>query len=101
MTATPSTPSSAEPRSDAVDRGPVWKRGGFMLIYLVAFYIAQGLLALAAIVQFVTMLLTGKPNTFVADFGRSFAIWVAEVTAFQTGATEVKPFPFAPWPKAD
>lgn len=101
MTTTNPTAETNTAPAGSFDRGPVWKRGGYMLIFLVAFYLAQGFIALSAIVQFVTLMLTGKPNAFVADFGRSFAIWVAEVTAFQTGATENRPFPFAPWPKAD
>ncbi|MEM9147063.1 MAG: DUF4389 domain-containing protein [Pseudomonadota bacterium] len=102
MNATQATPEhTADSKAPAVDRGPVWKRGGYMLLFAIAFYVAQGLLVLAALVQFVTIMVMGKPNGFIADFGRSMAIWLAEVTAFQTAATENRPFPFAAWPSAD
>ncbi|MEO0622531.1 MAG: DUF4389 domain-containing protein [Pseudomonadota bacterium] len=100
MNASPST-TDTETQAETFDRRPIWKRGGLMLIFVIAFSIAQVMLNLAAVVQFITMLLTGKPNQFVAEFGRSLAIWLAEVSAFQTGATENKPFPFASWPSAD
>ena len=82
-------------------RKAVWKRGAFMLFFLVAFSLAQSLQALIAVVQFVTLLVTGRHNEYIADFGRSLAMWLAETSGFLTCATERKPFPWAPWPRLD
>jgi len=91
----------AEAGGDGIDRKSVWKRGAFMLLFLAAFGIAQGVQALTALVQFVTLLVTGKPNEFLADFGRGLAMWLAETSGFLTCVTERMPFPFAPWPRLD
>jgi len=82
-------------------RRAVWLRGGYMLLFLVAFGIAQSLLALISVVQFVTLLIAGRANDYLADFGRGLAMWLAETCGFLTCATERRPFPFAPWPRVD
>ena len=92
---TDAVPETAPERRDA------WRRGAFMLFFLVAFGLAQSLQAPIAVVQFVTRLTTHRPNPHLADFGRSLAMWLAETCGFLTCATENKPFPFARWPRFD
>jgi hypothetical protein len=36
----------------------------------------------------------------LTHFGRSLARWLADTALFLTSATDVKPFPWAPWPPA-
>jgi hypothetical protein len=86
---------------EKADKSPIWKRGGIALLFLVAFQIAQWLLVLTAVVQFAAHLITGRPIVHLESFGRSLAIWLAEVTGFLSYATETRPFPFSPWPRAD
>jgi len=100
MSASTASDSPAKERSGP-DRKPIWIRGAFMLLFLLAFSIAQTLQAFIAVVQFVTLLITGKPNAHLADFGRGLAMWLAESSAFLTCATERRPFPFAPWPRIE
>lgn len=82
-------------------RRPVWIRGVFMLFFLFAFGIAQALLALAAVVQFLSLLIAGGPNEFIARFGHSLGLWLRQTARFQTAASEERPFPWAPWPAGD
>lgn len=74
-----------------------WKRGFFMVVFAIFFGFAQTLLFLAAIVQFLSLLITGKHIETVADFGKGFAVWLSDVGRFQTGASEAMPFPWAKW----
>jgi Domain of unknown function (DUF4389) len=86
------------------DRSPsraTWMRGLFMFLLLLAFGAAQGVLWLLAIVQFVWMLFSGEANVNLARFGKSLSLWLAELARFVSFASEVKPFPWAPWPSAD
>lgn len=76
----------------------VWLRGVFMLLFIIAFTVGQWLLNLLAIVQFVWLVFAREHNQFIAGFGNSLAIWLAEVGRFLTCATEDKPFPWSPWP---
>jgi hypothetical protein len=79
----------------------VWMRGLFMLLFLIAFWIAQWLLWLLAIVQFLWLLISGEANTFIARFGKSFSLWLGETVRFITFSSETKPFPWSAWPSAD
>jgi hypothetical protein len=56
------------------------------------------LLNLLALGQFFWLLFAREPNPFVARFGNSLSIWLAEVGQFLTCATDDKPFPWKPWP---
>lgn len=98
MSADSATATNPTPR---VERRPIWIRGGFMLLFLVAFSLAQTLQAAIAVLQFGTLIVTGRPNAYLAQFGRGLALWLAEASAFLTCASERRPFPFSPWPKID
>jgi hypothetical protein len=58
-------------------------------------------LNILAIVQFVWLLLAREPNRFIASFGNSLSIWLAEIGRFLTAATDDKPFPWRRWPDAN
>jgi hypothetical protein len=78
--------------------GAVWRRGLFMLLILFCVSIAHTLLYAIALVQFLWLLFAGERNGFLAQFGRSLGLWLAESTRFLSGDTEDKPFPWRPWP---
>jgi hypothetical protein len=80
--------------------GDVWMRGLLMLILIIGFAVGQWLLNLTALVQFVWLLFARAPNDFIARFGTSLAIWLADVARFLTCATDEKPFPWRAWPGA-
>ena len=78
----------------------VWLRGLFMLLFTIGFAVGQWLLNFLALVQFVWLLLAREPNQFIARFGNSLSIWLAEIGRFLTCATDDKPFPWRPPPDA-
>lgn len=80
---------------------PIWMRGLFMLLLMVAFGFAQGLLWLLAVVQFLWLLFADEPNGFLIRFGKSLSLWLAQTVQFVTCASEEKPFPWSAWPPAD
>jgi len=79
----------------------VWMRGLFMLLFMIGFAVGVWLLNLLAIVQFVWLLAAREPNHFIARFGNSLSIWLAEIGRFLTCATDDKPFPWQSWPDLD
>ena len=81
-----------------VEPRDVWKRGLFMLLFAIAFGIGQMVLNTVAVVQFIWLLATRQPNEYLARFGASLSNWFAEVSRFQSGASDDKPFPWRPWP---
>jgi len=83
------------------DDNNVWLRGLWMVLFAIFFAVAEALLWLLALVQFLWLLFAKERNRPIADFGEDVADWLARITRFQTGATEDRPFPFAKWGKRD
>jgi len=93
-----SYPQEGEVRSG---KSAVWMRGLFMLLLMIAFWVAQWLLWLVAIVQFLWLFFAAEPNGFLVRFGKSLSLWLAETVRFVSCATDDKPFPWAAWPPAE
>lgn len=87
------------PAIDLTRKAP-WLRGLQMLILAPLFGLAEVVLWVATVLQFGWILIAGERNRQIADFGEDLADWLARCTRFQTGATEDKPFPWAPWGRA-
>ncbi len=81
--------------------GEVWLRGLFMLLFLVAYNIAEFIIVLLAIFQFVAVLVTGRANEPLLEFGNNLSVYVYEVFQFLTFNSEIRPFPFSPWPEEE
>jgi hypothetical protein len=79
----------------------VLKRGLFMLLFAIAFSIAQVVLNVVAVVQFLWLLATSRPNRFVLRFGTSLSVWLADIARFQCCASDDKPFPWKDWPQGE
>ena len=74
---------------------PMGLRLLYMVILWVMLSLAQTVLTIATVVQFVLMLVNnGEPNARLAEFGTDLGIWIAKAARFQTGASEVKPWPW-------
>lgn len=72
---------------------------GSRLLYVVLIWfmlsLAQTVLGVLTLVQFVMMLVNnGAPNERLADFGTDLGVWMAKAARYQTGASEVKPWPW-------
>jgi hypothetical protein len=78
----------------------VWMRGLYMLLLMLAFGVAQTLLCVTAIAQVLWLLFSGEPNGQLTQFGASLSRWLSEAARFITCASDVKPFPWGPWPSA-
>ena len=72
-----------------------------MLILGIMIEIATWIVYLLALLQFGWRLVTRDQNSAVADFGSTLSDWIQKASAFLTGASENKPFPWAAWGKQD
>ncbi len=81
-------------------RRALWLRGLWMLAFAVFFAIAETVLLLVAVVQFLWMLSTGERNRRLAEFGRGLGRWLHDVALFQSAASEARPFPWGKWGEA-
>jgi hypothetical protein len=66
-----------------------------MIIIWVMLSVASTILTVATVIQLVIMLLNNKrPNERLAEFGTDLGVWIAKAARYQTGASEVKPWPW-------
>lgn len=81
--------------------GNIWLRGLHMLIFLIAYNIAEIIIVLLAVFQFICALITGRANEPLLRFGKNLSVYVEDIFEFLTFNSEVRPFPFEPWPDED
>jgi hypothetical protein len=84
-------------REHVVD-GNIWLRGLNMILFLIAYNIAEVIIVFLAFFQFITVLFTGRVNEHVLQFGKNLSVYAFEIFEFLTFNTDVRPFPFLPWP---
>ena len=67
----------------------------YMILIAVMISLAQTVLGVLTLVQFIIMLINKRePNEQLAEFGTSLGIWIAKAARYQTAASEVKPWPW-------
>ena len=76
-----------------------WIRLLYMILFVVAFNVAEIVTGVVVVVQFLFKLITGQANAQLLGFGHALAIYFRQIVAFLTYDSEDMPFPFAPWPE--
>lgn len=67
----------------------------FMTLIAIMISVAQTVLGVMTIIQFIIMLVSNKqPNERLAEFGTDLGIWIAKAARYQTAASNVKPWPW-------
>ena len=77
----------------------IWIRLVFMLLFGFVLYVAMMVLWPVVVVQFLFALITGEPNKKLAGFASSLSQFIQQCIAFETFASEEKPFPFSDFPQ--
>lgn len=85
-------------RTDRSHGDSIWLRLVFMILFAIAFNVAEIILAVIAVVQFLSKAVTGRVITQGTAFGQNLATYIYEVMLFLTFRSEEMPWPFAPWP---
>lgn len=78
--------------------GDIWIRALYMALFAIAYSIAKLIIVFLVIFQFVAVLFTRRANEPLLQFGKNLSIYIFEILEFQTFNTELRPFPFSPWP---
>jgi hypothetical protein len=94
------TTNNVDQRKSSLSDPAIWLRGLYMLLLVLAFGVAQTLLCVTAIAQFLWLLFAGEPNRQLVQFGSSLSRWLGDTARYLTLSSDVKPFPWAPWPPA-
>lgn len=83
---------------DNLDRGDIWKRGLYMVLFSLLYGVAEVVLSMLVLVQFVIVLVTGSANQQLLRLGGSLARYSREVFTYLTFNSETQPFPMSEWP---
>ncbi len=80
-------------------RGETWVRGLYMLLFAVAYSVAEVVLVVVIIYQFFSRLITGRESDRLLRFGQQLGTYIYQLLLFFTFNSEVRPYPFAAWPR--
>ena len=94
------TDSTGQDLKTNVTRGATWLRGLFMLLFAVAFNIAEFILVAIVVFQFLNVLVTAKPMPRLVAFSESLGRFIYQIVRYLTFDTDDRPYPFADWPGA-
>jgi hypothetical protein len=78
-----------------------WVRLVYMLLFGFIFWLGSVVLTLVVVLQFVHVLITGKGNDNLLEFGRQLGIYYRQVIDFLCYSDEYLPFPFGAWPRVE
>lgn len=75
-----------------------WKRGLYMLLFAFFYQVAEVVLFMTVLFQFVLKLLTGDTNQKLRQLGQNLGSYIFQVVQFLTFNSEQHPYPFGDWP---
>ncbi|SFA72618.1 protein of unknown function [Poseidonocella pacifica] len=67
----------------------------YSVLILVMINLAQTVLIVVTVIQYVVMLVHKRPNERVSDFGLDLGVWIAKAARYLTGGSEEKPWPWS------
>ena len=76
----------------------IWTRFLYMVLFAIAYSIAEFVIVCIAIFQFFAALIPGRVNEPLLRFGNNLSTYVYQIFRYQTFNSEVRPFPFTDWP---
>ncbi len=76
-----------------------WMRLVYMILFVVAFNVAEIVLGAVVIVQFLFQLFTGQSNERLRTLGQGLGAYIYEIIVFLSYHSDDKPFPFGHWPE--
>lgn len=70
----------------------------FMIFFIIVYGVSKFLIIGLALFQLITILMTEKPNEQVLGFTHGLSVYIMQIVQLLTFNSELKPFPFSPWP---
>lgn len=88
----------SETKANLTERS-TWLRLVYMILFVVFFNVAEAIIGIVTVLQFLLKLFTAKVNAQLQALGGNLAAYISEIVAFLTFHTDDMPYPFSPWPK--
>ncbi len=80
-------------------RGHTWVRGLYMLLFAVIYSVAEVVLVVLAVFQFISRLITNRVNERLLKLGQQLSTYLYQLLLFFTFNSEEHPYPFTAWPR--
>lgn len=78
-----------------------WKRALYMILYIIFSRVAEIVLAVVVLFQFLLKLFTGETNDRLLKLGQGLSTYLYQIFQYLTFNTEYQPYPFGAWPKGE
>ena len=88
-----------ETRRKNLTNTKTWMRLVYMILFVVAFNVAELVLGVVVLVQFLFQLFTGQSNERLRTLGQGIGAYIYEIIVFLSYHPDDKPFPFGHWPE--
>ncbi len=82
-------------------RGETWIRMLYVVLFAAIYTVAEVVLVAVVVVQFGFVLISGKRNPNLLQFGGRLSRYMYDLLLYFTFRSDAKPFPFDDWPAAD
>ena len=89
----------ADDLKEHVTAKSTWMRLLYMILFVVAFNVAELVVAFVVLTQFLFKLISGQPLEQLIVLGDSLSSYIGEIVRFLTFRSEDMPYPFGKWPK--
>ena len=86
---------------DNLKQPSVWVRIILMLAFAVVLYPIFLVLLVLMIAQMLFVIITGESNANLRSLGVALSAYIFQIVQFMSYVTDVKPFPFSDFPKAE
>ncbi len=76
-----------------------WLRGLYMLLFVIFYSVAEFVLAVIVIFQFLSALFTGRTNARLLKLGQSLSTYIYQLLIYLSFNSDYRPYPFGAWPQ--
>lgn len=75
-----------------------WVRAMYAIVVLIGYGFSEALLWILTVIQFLSVVFKGEPNSYICDFSDGLVKWNSSAISFCLWNNDRPPFPFSRWP---
>ena len=73
----------------------------YLILFLIIFSVMDAVLIVIVILQAALTFFSDEPSDTLRNFGSSLSVYLKQIVAFLSYASEQKPYPFSDWPDSE
>ena len=86
---------------DNIKKQSTWMRGLYILLFSIFYGIAEFVMYMIIIFQFILKLLTGDTNDRLRKLAQGISTYIYQILQFLSFNSDSHPYPFGAWPKGE